>query len=194
MTDDWDAAAGTYDLEPDHGLLDHTVRAAWQNLLHPLVPDDAMTAADIACGTGSLTLLLTEWGIHVTGVDRSKQMLAAATSKTASTLPQPAFIHGDAATPPLPPGTFDVVIARHILFMLPDPGEVLGRWARLLRPGGTMILIEGFWGSRTGLRSEETLALVRQHRANAELLQLSSNSTLWGKDVDDERYLIHSPA
>jgi SAM-dependent methyltransferase len=46
------------------------------------------------------------------------------------------FLVGDAADPALPDGSFDVVIASLVVFFLPDPAEVLGRWVRLLAPGG----------------------------------------------------------
>ena len=40
------------------------------------------TAADLACGTGSVALLLAERGLQVTGVDMSEEMLCMAMQKT----------------------------------------------------------------------------------------------------------------
>ena len=193
MTDDWDAISTTYDEAADHGLRDPVVRTSWRDLLLPLIPEGAATAVDIACGTGSLSLLLAEAGLAVTGIDRSEPMLALAARKTDAVEPRPTFLLGDAAAPPLPAAAFDVVLARHILFMLPDLDRVIERWVALLRPGGALILVEGFWGTGAGLRSEETLALLRRHRAVVRLHQLAGRSSLWGRDVDDERYLVHSP-
>ena len=194
VTDDWDELAATYDEQADHGLRDPVVRAAWRDLLLPLIPEGATTAADIACGTGSLSLLLAEAGLAVSGIDRSARMLALADRKTAAAEPRPVFAPGDAADPPLQAGAFDVVLARHILFMLPEPERVIERWVALLRPGGVLVLVEGFWGTGAGLRSEETLALVHPHRPVVHLHQLAEHPSLWGKEVDDERYLVHSPS
>jgi SAM-dependent methyltransferase len=103
-------------------------------------------------------------------------------------------MQGDAADPPLADGSFDVVLARHILFLLPDPDRVIERWTRLLNPGGALVLVEGFWGTGSGLRSDDLVALVGRHRSEVHLRQLAGEPLLWGKAVHDERYLIHSPA
>jgi ubiquinone/menaquinone biosynthesis C-methylase UbiE len=42
----------------------------------------------------------------------------------------------DASAPAVPRQTYDVVGAAAVLFFLPDPREALGRWVRLLKPGG----------------------------------------------------------
>ncbi|MBW4042003.1 MAG: hypothetical protein HIU86_07720 [Acidobacteria bacterium] len=57
------------DDEPDHGPRDQAVRAAWWSVLEPELPEAPATAADHACGTGSLSLLLTDRRSDVTGVD-----------------------------------------------------------------------------------------------------------------------------
>jgi chemotaxis methyl-accepting protein methylase len=37
------------------------------------------------------------------------------------------FVEGDAASPDLPLGAFDVILCRHVLWTLPDPGAALAR-------------------------------------------------------------------
>ncbi|BDZ46033.1 class I SAM-dependent methyltransferase [Naasia aerilata] len=133
MTQDWNALAGTFDDEPDHGLRDPGVRRAWWSLLEPLLPPAPARIADLGCGTGSLTLLLTDHGHEVTGLDQAPAMLERARSKLGG---RASLVQGDAAHPPLPAAAFDVVLARHILFALPEPEAVVGRWVRLLAPGG----------------------------------------------------------
>lgn len=191
--DDWDALAATFDEEADHGLRDPSVRAAWNELLLSVLPESARTVADIGCGTGTLSVLLARQGREVTGVDLSARMLAEAERKSAE-LPEhrPAFVQGDAVAPPLPPAGFDVVLARHILFLLPEPAQVLGRWLELLRPGGVLVLIEGFWSTGAGMPAETCVELVRRHRTDVRVEQLADRVELWGGAVDDERYLLVS--
>ncbi|WP_240694671.1 class I SAM-dependent methyltransferase [Cryobacterium sp. SO1] len=50
----WDGQANDFDDEADHGLQDPRVRAAWQSLLAPLLPERPARIADLGCGTGSL--------------------------------------------------------------------------------------------------------------------------------------------
>ncbi|MBO3744020.1 methyltransferase domain-containing protein [Actinoplanes sp. NEAU-H7] len=42
--------------------------------------------------------------------------------------------HGDASRPPFRAASFDVVLARHVLWAMPDPAGALARWVVLLRP------------------------------------------------------------
>src|SRR6201995_958193 len=49
----WDEQAAAFDTEPDHGLRDPVVRAAWAALLHELLPPAPAAVVDLGCGTGS---------------------------------------------------------------------------------------------------------------------------------------------
>jgi SAM-dependent methyltransferase len=186
---DCDAYAATFDDEPDHGLRDPAVRAAWAGLLLPLMPPAPARVADLGCGTGSLSVLLAEAGHHVRGLDLSAAMLAIATRK-AEGLPAE-FRQGDAADPPYPEASCDVVLARHVLWALPDPDAALARWVGLLAPGGLLVLVEGHWFTGAGLPSAECEAMVRRHRDHVTVTPLT-DPALWGREVDDERYLVVS--
>ena len=48
-------------------------------------------------------------------------------------------------SPDFPPASFDAVISRHLLWTLRDSQAALNAWRRLLRPGGRVIAIDGFW-------------------------------------------------
>jgi SAM-dependent methyltransferase len=140
----WDAAAADFDDEPDHGLREPGVRAAWAARLRAWLPEAPCDVLDLGCGTGSLALLALEQGHRVTGIDFSPRMVAAARAKLAGTGAR--VMVGDAAAPAVGERRFDVVLARHLLWALPDPAGVLDCWSRLLRPGGRLVLVEGRWG------------------------------------------------
>ncbi len=186
----WDAQADTFDEAADHGLLDPRVRAAWRDLLEPLLPP-AARVADLGCGTGSLSVLLAELGHDVVGLDIAGRMVEAARSKATAAGVPAAFVVGDAASPGLAQGAFDVVLCRHVLWALEQPAEALSRWVRLLAPGGVLVLVEGHWWNGGGLRPERARALVLQHRDRAEVTSLDDPS-LWGGAVSDERFLLVS--
>jgi ubiquinone/menaquinone biosynthesis C-methylase UbiE len=185
----WDAEAATFDEQPDHGLRDPVVRAAWAELLLPLLPPAPAVVADLGCGTGSLTLLLAEAGHEVCGVDLSARMLDEARAKTAGVRVE--LRQGDAADPPCPDHSCDVVLVRHVLWAMPDPAAAVGRWVRLLKPGGLLLLVEGRWSTGAGLTAAECRELVLAHRAEASVRQLT-DPALWGAEIDDERYLVVS--
>jgi ubiquinone/menaquinone biosynthesis C-methylase UbiE len=196
----WDEAAQEYDTFTDHGLLDSDVRAAWKDLLRTWLPTTPSDVGDLACGTGTMSVLLAELGHQVRGIDLSGEMVARARAKTAPFGGAVQVELGDAGDPPWDEGSLDVVFARHILWTLPDPQDALRRWARLLRPGGRMVLIEGRWGVeaagdepgmpwRSGVPSPELAAVVRELVGEPTVVQLG-DTVYWGKELEHERYLL----
>ncbi|WP_367133866.1 methyltransferase domain-containing protein [Saccharothrix sp. HUAS TT1] len=177
----WDDRAATFDEDADHGLRDPDVRRAWADLLLPVLPPAPAAVVDLGCGTGSLTALLAGAGYDVRGLDVSERMIAAARAK----VPTAEFRQGDAAHPPYAPGSFDVVLARHVLWALPDPAAVLDRWRALLKPGGRLVLVEGRWSTGAGLTAAECVALLGE----GDVRPLT-DPALWGREIDDERYLV----
>ncbi|MCX2948784.1 class I SAM-dependent methyltransferase [Lentzea sp. NEAU-D7] len=186
----WDRHAAAFDDEPDHGLRDPRVRDAWARLLLSLVPA-ASSVVDLGCGTGSLSVLLAEAGHDVHGLDLSEEMVGIARAKAAAAGVAVEFGTGDAAHPPHPRASFGVVLARHVLWALPDPAAALAEWVSLLEPDGVLLLVEGRWSTGAGLTSAQTRELVLGVRAEAVVTPLTSED-LWGRPIEDERYLLVS--
>ncbi|MFF7313557.1 methyltransferase domain-containing protein [Streptomyces sp. NPDC008137] len=187
---DWDARAASFDEEPDHGLRDHGVRRAWAGRLRGWLPARAGDVLDLGCGTGSLSLLASEQGHRVTGVDLSPAMVTLAREKLAGR--DAVFLVGDAAAPPIGEQRYDVVLVRHVLWALPDPGRALRHWAGLLRPGGRLVLVEGVWGTvdPVGIPAERLAALLAPVAGQVRVERLSGDPLLWGGEVADERYAV----
>jgi SAM-dependent methyltransferase len=119
-------------------------------------------------------------------VDRARTKAAASPDLSVS------FAVGDASEPDLPASTFDVVLSRHVLWALPDPAAGLGRWCDLLAPGGRLLLVEGRWFNGAGLAAADTQALVAGVGRTSDV-RLLPEAVFWGREIDDERYLVVSP-
>ena len=187
IADVWDSEAGRFDAEPDHGLLQPRVRAAWQRLLEQEIPAGA-SVLDVGCGTGTLSVLLAEHGCRVTGVDLSPRMVERARAKGVQHDVSVERLLGDASDPPVPP-SFDVVLARHVLWALPDPSAVVDRWLALTAAAGKLVLVEGLWGTGAGLPADAVADLVRPKVSSLSVRHLT-DPVLWGRAIDDERCLV----
>jgi 2-polyprenyl-3-methyl-5-hydroxy-6-metoxy-1,4-benzoquinol methylase len=186
----WDDAADSFDKEPDHGLHPPPVLAAWTRLLKSWLPANPADILDVGCGTGSLSVVMAGLGHRVTGIDLSPAMVAQARAKAKAQGYSIAFDVMNAADPQFPPPSFDGLVARHLLWALPEPSKVLQRWVELVRPNGRLILIEGFWNTGAGLHAVELLAALPSSAKVVSVENLSDQPDYWGKQVTDERYAV----
>jgi 2-polyprenyl-3-methyl-5-hydroxy-6-metoxy-1,4-benzoquinol methylase len=186
----WNSEAVSFDSQPDHGLHDPSVLAAWTRLLKTSLKPNKAAILDVGCGTGSLSIVLANLGYEVTGIDLSPEMISLAEAKAMALHRPIQFCVMDAAYPQFPPQQFDAVLCRHVLWALPQMDKVLRRWIRLLKPGGRLLLIEGFWYTGEGLHAEQIIRALPDSLTNISIRYLSSQPDLWGHDVDDERYAI----
>ena len=100
------------------------------------------TAVDLACGTGSVAVLLAQKGLQVTAVDLSADMLAEAAQKASAMERPPFFVCQSLQELSLPRGVDLAVCALDSLDYITDPddcAEAIRRIYRVLNPGGIFI-------------------------------------------------------
>jgi SAM-dependent methyltransferase len=101
---------------------------------------------DAGCGDARLAVALAERGAAVTGIDADPRMLAAGRARAAARGVAVRLVQGDIGTLPFPDGSFDVVLAVTVLCFLDDATPAAGEMARVLRPGGRLVIGElGRW-------------------------------------------------
>ena len=100
------------------------------------------TAVDLACGTGSVTALLAQRGLQVTGVDMSEEMLCVASQKAQDAPCPPVFVCQRLERLQLPRGVDLAVCALDSLDYITEPAdcqEAIRRVYKALNPGGCFI-------------------------------------------------------
>jgi ubiquinone/menaquinone biosynthesis C-methylase UbiE len=140
---EWDAVRKVFN--------DDALRA--QAISH-LVPRE-LVAADIGTGTGILAAELVRLGLRVVAVDHSARMLEAARSKLASEgLEGVEFRHGEADALPLADGEVDAALAHMVLHYIASPGDVVHEMGRVVRPGGTVVVVDFVQHEHEWMREE----------------------------------------
>ncbi|MBQ4642480.1 MAG: methyltransferase domain-containing protein [Oscillospiraceae bacterium] len=100
------------------------------------------TAVDLACGTGSVAVLLAQKGLQVTAVDMSEDMLCVAAQKASELNDPPVFVCQKLQQLRLPKGVDLAVCALDSLDYITDPAdcrEAIQRVYKVLNPGGCFI-------------------------------------------------------
>ena len=101
---------------------------------------------DAGCGDGALVCEAAARGAEVTGIDPDEAMLITARTRAANAGVRATFLEGRAERLPFPDASFDMVVSITVLCFVPDAGSVLREMARVLRPGGRLVLGElGRW-------------------------------------------------
>jgi ArsR family transcriptional regulator len=142
--DDWDALRA--------GLFTESVGFA---SLAPLVPR-GLAVADIGTGTGGMLPYLAEVAERIVAVDLSGEMLRRARARADELgLGNVSFERGELEALPLADGSVDAAFASLVLHHAPRPAAALAEMARVVRPGGVVVVIDLMAHGHEWLRDEQ---------------------------------------
>jgi ubiquinone/menaquinone biosynthesis C-methylase UbiE len=100
------------------------------------------TILDVGFGQGRTAAVLVRAGHRVLGVDSSTTMVNQATARNRAACRDGRAVlhHGDGITIPFPDDSADAAITAHTVYFMPDPAATIADIARVLRPGGTLVI------------------------------------------------------
>jgi ArsR family transcriptional regulator len=114
-----------------------------------------LRVVDVGTGTGVLALDLARLGLRVVAVDRSARMLEAARLQLeAAGASGVELRQGDASALPLADGELDGAFAHMVLQYLPAPADAVREMARVVRPGGLVVVADFTPHERHWMREE----------------------------------------
>jgi ArsR family transcriptional regulator len=114
---------------------------------------------DIGTGTGRMIALFGGGADHALGVDRSPEMLRLARAKLAEAgLARAELRQGDMYSLPLPAACADTVIVHQVLHYAQQPAAAVAEAARLLAPGGRLLIADFAPHEREELRTRDAHA------------------------------------
>jgi demethylmenaquinone methyltransferase/2-methoxy-6-polyprenyl-1,4-benzoquinol methylase len=126
----------------------------WRSFLVSRIPADAQRVLDVATGTAAVAIELVRAapGRTVVGVDQSPEMLAAGRERIADAglSDRVELREGRAEALPFPDAEFDALTFTYLLRYVDDVPATLDELARVVRPGGTVAMLEfglplGIW-------------------------------------------------
>jgi SAM-dependent methyltransferase len=115
--------------------------AAWSRALGHLLPP--VTVADLGCGEGYLTIETSRWAAQVIAVDRSTEVLKRARALAARRrVSNVTWKRGELESVPIADDTVDVSMLSQALHHADDPTRALQEAARILVPGGRVLVLD----------------------------------------------------
>jgi SAM-dependent methyltransferase len=125
---DW--SDGTYELTAA------ALRPAADALVRSAAPRPGEDALDLGCGTGNVAAALVAAGARVVGVDPAARLVEVARGA----VPGATFLEGRAEALPLPARSVDLAVSSFALIFCPEPARAAAELARVLRPGGRLVM------------------------------------------------------
>lgn len=132
----WNRAARDYDRGMDP--VDRTLFRGVREWIGARAAGDVL---EVAIGTGR-DLPFYRDDVRLTGLDLSPAMLDLARARAAALGREVALREGDAERLPFPDASFDTVVCALGLCSIPDPRRAVAEMARVLRPGGSLLLVD----------------------------------------------------
>jgi len=111
----------------------------WRRYLVSRLPVDGGHVLDVATGTGLVAQALLRRGFRVTGLDQSPEMLARARERFEGRVE---LVEASAEDMPFADASFDHLTFTYLLRYVDDPLATMRELARVVRPGGTLAMLE----------------------------------------------------
>ena len=134
----WDRVAAAYATSPIHAA---GPDLAW--LVEALEPSSGDRVLDLGCGAGHAGFAVAFAGARVMAVDASARMVETALALADDRdLKGYEAVRADVGSLPFPDGSFDGVVSRYSAHHWPDVAGALREAARVVRPGGRVVIID----------------------------------------------------
>ena len=138
----------------------HIAEAQVEQAVARAIGDDPLRLlVDIGTGTGRMLALFGKNAARAIGIDRSSEMLRVARARLeAAGVSGSELRQGDMYALPLPPASADLVILHQVLHYAQAPAAAIAEAARILQPGGRLLIVDFAPHDREELRERDAHA------------------------------------
>jgi ubiquinone/menaquinone biosynthesis C-methylase UbiE len=136
----------------------------FEDMLKQLQPKHTDSLLDAGCGYCYHTVRLSRGGEQITAVDFSEAALAIAqrTIASAGIVDQVSLEKADLTQLRFPNNSFDFVVSWGVIMHVPEMEKALSELARVLKPGGTLVLYENNMHSLDVMIREKAIDLAKK--------------------------------
>jgi SAM-dependent methyltransferase len=139
----WDLSASGFTDVVVPADLSEPRRSGWADLIVSKSPSGRLKVLDVGCGPGVFSIIMAQAGHEVVGIDVSDRMREEALRNSAEFGVSPSFYVMDSDCMSFADGTFDLVVSRDVMWIMPDPDRTMREWFRVLRSGGSLVYFDG---------------------------------------------------
>lgn len=143
-------------------------------VLTTIGPASGLRILDAGCGEGYMARELASQGADVLGVDSSANLIEAAAQLAGHDADSPRFRVNDVAHLDVDDNSYDLVLCNHLMNDLPDPREAIGEFARVLKPGGRIVILmlhPCFYSDRTTRSNGDNQTIAGTYFAQRKVTQ-----------------------
>jgi ubiquinone/menaquinone biosynthesis C-methylase UbiE len=157
------------------------------DLTHP------RTILDVGFGQGRTVAVLVRAGHRALGVDPSPTMVKQATARNRAACRdgRATLRQGDGITVPFPDDSADGAITAHTIYFMPDPAATIADIARVLRPGGTLVIACRTSDDATPAWIDLHIYRIRSADEITEMLRVAGFDTVDHEPGDAGTHAIH---
>ena len=122
-------------------------RQSWLDIIRSQVPayDRPVDVLDLGTGPGFFAIILSQIGWKVRAVDCTAEMIRHAQANADYYGLSPQFAVMDNHQLDYHDDCFDLLISRNVTWTLKEPEKAYHEWARVLRPGGCLLIFDSNW-------------------------------------------------
>ncbi|WP_102401393.1 class I SAM-dependent methyltransferase [Haloimpatiens massiliensis] len=140
----WENSAEGYSSFIERELEDLT-KEKWRKYIIEDNSNSPLKILDLGTGPGYFSIILSEVGHDVTGVDIAEQMVQVASRNAKKVNVSPKFRVMDNHKLEFEDNTFDILVCRNVTWTLERPKEAYKEWYRVIKPQGKLIIFDANW-------------------------------------------------
>lgn len=145
----WEGEAAVY----SNGIEDELKgfqRQAWKEIILENKPSyakegESLEILDIGTGPGFFSIILTEAGHKITGIDITENMISFANKNLEKEGLKANLFTMDSQKLEFKDNTFDMAVCRNLTWTIDNPIQAYKEWFRVLKPGGKLLIFDACW-------------------------------------------------